>query len=148
MAYECLTITSKMLTSSKSILIVDDEDDVVAIFRKSLELGGYSVFGFTDPWLSLEHFRNNSDKYGLVLTDFSMPRMSGIEFAAHIRTVSRTVKILIMSTFEVKDLDIAPSLQIAGVLQKPLSLKQLQGAVSKYMTVTGTINGLWKPQRL
>lgn len=49
MAYECLTITSKMSTSSKSILIVDDEDDVVGIFRKSLELGGYSAFGFTDP---------------------------------------------------------------------------------------------------
>jgi CheY-like chemotaxis protein len=140
---ERLTISSKKLTSSKSILILDDEDDVVSIFRKSLELGGYSVFGFTDQWLSLEHFRNNSDKYGLVLTDFSMPLMSGIEFAAHIRTISRTVKILIMSAFEVKDLDIAPSLQIAGVLQKPLSLKQLQGAVLENMTVTGTLNEHW-----
>jgi len=118
-------------------LVLDDEINIVVIFKRSLKLGGFSVFGFTDPLLALEHFRDNSDRYGIILTDFRMPQMNGIEFATRIRALTSTtavvVKILIMSAFDMRDLEIPTSLQIAGLLQKPLSPIQLQNAILKYM---------------
>jgi PleD family two-component response regulator len=69
------TTTSKAKTLSKSILILDDEYDIVTILKKSLSIAGFSVFGFTDPLLALEHFKSNSDMYEIVLTDVRMPQI-------------------------------------------------------------------------
>jgi CheY-like chemotaxis protein len=48
------------LPQAQSILVVDDELDIVAIFRQALSRRGYTVYGFTDPALALEHFRSNA----------------------------------------------------------------------------------------
>jgi CheY-like chemotaxis protein len=134
MENESLTITAPEATaSSKGILVLDDEDDIIAIFKKSLLREGFSVTGFTDSLLALEHFRNNSDNYELVLTDIRMRQMNGIEFASQVRRLNPTVKILVMSAYELNDLNLEPSLHITEVLQKPLSPTQLRRAVSKYM---------------
>jgi CheY-like chemotaxis protein len=119
---------------SKSILVLDDENDIVFTFRRSLELSGFQAFGFTDPYLALEHFTNNATSYELVLTDIRMPNMSGIEFATKVRKLSRRVKILLMSAFDMKDLSIDPALGITGLLQKPLSPAELESAVSRYIS--------------
>jgi DNA-binding response OmpR family regulator len=42
------------------ILIVDDEFDIVSIFKEALNKKGFHVFGFTDPLLALQHFQINS----------------------------------------------------------------------------------------
>lgn len=129
------TTTSKAKTLSKSILILDDEYDIVTILKKSLSIEGFSVFGFTDPLLALEHFKSNSDMYEIVLTDLRMPQMGGIEFATHIRRISPIVKILMMSAFDMDDLNIQSSLQIAEFLQKPFSPIALPKIISKYMAI-------------
>jgi DNA-binding NtrC family response regulator len=56
---------SLLLSSANSILVVDDELDIVLIFKRALSRQGYTVFGFTDPLLALEHFKANSADYGL-----------------------------------------------------------------------------------
>ena len=101
--------------------MLDDESDIVFTFKRSLEISGFPVFGFTDPHLALEHFKNNSGHYALILTDVRMPRMNGLEFAEKVRLLNRKVKILLMSAFDMKDLSIESSLEISGFLQKPLS---------------------------
>jgi CheY-like chemotaxis protein len=118
---------------SKSILVLDDESDIVFTFKRSLELSGFPVFGFTDPRLALEHFNNNTSCYALILSDIRMPNMDGLEFAANIRKLNRTVKILLMSAFDMKDLVIEPSLEVAALLQKPLSPLALKEIVSKHV---------------
>ncbi|MDP9462862.1 MAG: response regulator, partial [Thermoproteota archaeon] len=75
----------RLLPSAHFILVVDDELDIVLIFKQALSRQGYTVFGFTDPLLALEHFKVNSADYGLVITDVRMPRMSGFELAANIK---------------------------------------------------------------
>jgi two-component system, cell cycle response regulator CpdR len=129
------TTTSNAKTLSKSILILDDEYDIVNILKKSLSIAGFSVFGFTDPVLALEHFKSNSDMYEIVLTDVRMPQMNGIEFATHIRRISPIVKILMMSAFDMDDLNIQSSLQIAEFLQKLFSPIALLKIISKYMAI-------------
>lgn len=121
---------------SKSILVLDDESDIVFTLKRSLEVSGFPVFGFTDPFLALEHFANNVDRYALVLTDVRMPNMDGLEFASNVRKLSRRVKILLMSAFDMNDLEIEPSLGIAALLQKPLSPIQLNEIVAKHINGT------------
>jgi two-component system, cell cycle response regulator CpdR len=119
---------------SESILILDDEDDIVSLLKRTLELDEFSVFGFTNPLLALEHFRTNAAKYGLVLADIHMPQMNGIEFAAEIRKLNPAVKILLMSAFDTSDLNIEQSLQIAELLQKLLSPMKMRSIVVKHLS--------------
>ena len=55
----------------------DDEFDITNIFTLALEQQGFHVVGFTEPLLALEHFQENSEQYGLVISDIRMPVMDG-----------------------------------------------------------------------
>lgn len=114
------------MSSAHSILVVDDELDIVLIFKQALSRQGYTVFGFTDPLLALEHFKLNSSDYGLVITDVRMPRMSGFELAANIKVIKPDAKVVFMSAFEVSDLEFSmPGVKINDFLRKPVNVKTL-----------------------
>ena len=89
-----------LLSRSKSILLLDDEVDIVSIIKHSLQAQGLNVYSFTHPLLALEHFQLNSKNYGLVLSDIRMPSMTGFEFARKIRKINPSTKILLMSAFD------------------------------------------------
>jgi len=59
-------LTSFYSSSSKSIIIVDDEPDICEMFKIALQENGYSVNTFTNPLVALEHLLNNPNKYELV----------------------------------------------------------------------------------
>jgi DNA-binding NtrC family response regulator len=52
-----------------SILILDDDFDITTVIKIALQRHGYNVFGFTDPFLALEHFKINHSTY----SDLRMP---------------------------------------------------------------------------
>ena len=127
-------MTSTDAPATKAVMVLDDEDDIIFILRKSLELAGYGAFAFTDPLLALEHLKTNVDRYGLIITDVRMPRMSGIEFAAQVRTIAPSMPVILMSAFKMSDLQIPSELNIAMLLQKPVTPIQLRKLVSKYIS--------------
>ena len=57
------------ISKSKSILLVDDESDIVNLFKDFLENKNYDVIGFTNPLKALQHYKTNWDRYGLVISD-------------------------------------------------------------------------------
>ena len=61
------------LPANEWILIVDDEFDIISIFKQALKKKGFHVFGFTDPLLALEHFQINAKRYGMVAHMFMLP---------------------------------------------------------------------------
>jgi DNA-binding NtrC family response regulator len=122
-------------TTSKAIMIVDDESDIVLIFRRSLELAGYNVFAFTDAIEALEHLKLYMDKYGLIISDARMPNMTGLEFATKVRGINASVPFILMSAFDLTTQDISPALSIAMFLQKPVMPSQLKQIVSKYISI-------------
>ena len=110
----------------QSILIVDDEMDIVVIFRQALSKYGYTVFGFTDPALALEHFKSNAKNYALVISDVRMPHMNGFEFASSVRAIKPDAKIVLMSAFEVTDLEFSKlEIKASDFLRKPVDIKTL-----------------------
>ena len=114
-------------------MVLDDESDITLLFRRSLELGGYTVFAFTDPMDALEYLKINAERYGLVITDVRMPKMNGIEFANRVRTIIPSMSIVLMSAFSMADLEISPELKIAELLQKPVTATKLKEIVSRYV---------------
>ena len=121
---------------NKSILVVDDEFDIVNLIRQALQKQGFTTYAFTDPLLALEHLETNSENYGLVLADVRMPGMNGFELVKKIKSMHPTIKILLMSAFEFNDRDLSKvlaSIKIDGYVQKPVSTKQLINIIEKHL---------------
>ncbi|MEO9319724.1 MAG: response regulator [Nitrososphaera sp.] len=119
-------------------MLLDDEFDIVTIFTRGLRKNGFTVFGFSDPLIALEHFKVNSQSYRLVVTDVRMPKMNGFEFASNVREINPKVKIVLMSAFELSDVEYSAalhSLKIDGFLRKPVEIPTLIKEVRD--TVTG-----------
>jgi CheY-like chemotaxis protein len=125
-----------LLSKNKSILLLDDEVDIVSIIKHSLQGKGFNVYGFTHPSLALEHFQLNSKNYGLILSDIRMPSMTGYEFARKIRKINPLTKVLLMSAFDIdNNLGSSKPLSSAKIddfIHKPISLSELINIVEKY----------------
>jgi CheY-like chemotaxis protein len=124
-------------SETHSILLLDDNSDIVSVLKKSLELAGYAVSGFTDAILALEHYRANSSKYSMIISDIRMPNITGVEFAEAIRKFNRLVKIILVSAFDMKELQISDGLGISETIEKPVLPSRLNAIVSKHLA-TGT----------
>ena len=72
-------------SGSRAILLVDDDYDIVNLFKDLLENGNYDVTGFTNPLEALEHYKTNWDRYGLVISDIRMPGMTGFDLLKNIK---------------------------------------------------------------
>jgi DNA-binding NtrC family response regulator len=121
-----------MTLNHKSILVLDDEFDIVALIKQSLQRAGLHVYAFTDPLLALEHFKLNCKHYILVLSDVRMPGMDG--FVRKLNEISSTIKVLLMSAFEINSAELSTALgsvHINGFIQKPISLSELNSIIRK-----------------
>src|SRR5919206_2580686 len=107
------------------IQVVDDEFDIVNVIKLYLQGKGLNMFGFTDPLLALEHFRVNCKNYMLIISDIRMPGMNGFEFVRKVREIIPTIKVLLMSAFEVNSTELSEDLRenkIQAFIQKPIAL--------------------------
>ena len=116
----------------RMIQVVDDEFDIVNVIKLYLQGKGLNVFGFTDPLLALEHFRINCKNYMLIIFDIRMPGMNGIEFVLKVREIIPTIKVMLMSAFEVNSVELLEDLRgnkIQAFIQKPIALDELGNIV-------------------
>ena len=119
---------------SSSILVLDDELDITTFIKTALQRTKHTVFTFTDPLLALEHFKLNSKNYGLVISDIRMPGMNGFEFMKKVKEINSSVKIFLMSAFEIRDIEfskVLPTPRLDGFIQKPISPKKLTEIIEK-----------------
>lgn len=119
-----------------SILVVDDEFDIVTLIRRSLQNHGFNTLGFTDPLIALEQFQNNSKSFAMVISDIRMPSMNGYELIRKIKAIHPTIKTILISAFEINKNEfskVMPSVKIDGFISKPISLKELASIVEKIL---------------
>ena len=89
---------------TKSIAIVDDEQDLVNLYSEALQMSGYEVCSFTNPLLAYEHIKENFSKYSLIITDYKMPQINGLILASKLLELDKKMNIVIMSAYEeIKD---------------------------------------------
>ena len=117
------------------VLFIDDEEMIVTLVQRMLERMGYTVEGFANPWLALEHFETDPDGFDLVITDFTMPNLSGVDVASRIRELRRDIPVVI-STGNTARVD-QETLDVLGdvvLTSKPFDLDQLAQLVHSCLT--------------
>ena len=114
------------------ILYVDDEEALVFLATRMLERHGYRVSGFTDAVSALKEFRAHPLDYDVVVTDLSMPRMSGFEFTEELRRIRSDVPVVLTSGYlQAEDQEKAEDLGIRELIQKPATANLLAGALER-----------------
>ncbi len=115
-----------MSNKTQFLSIVDDEFEVVSLFRDALsEIDGMEVFGFTDPTLAFEHFRLNQSHYALVLSDYRIPVINGMELLKKIKAMKPLVKTLLISAFDVNHEIFRECDYVDKFLEKPTKMIDL-----------------------
>ena len=117
---------------NRSILVVDDEYDILDIIRQCLQLDGFKVCTFADPLAALEHFYSNSKDHNIVISDIRMPGMNGYEFAKQVKNINPEVKVILMSACEIEDKEfsnVLPDVRIDVFIKKPFSPKMLKNVI-------------------
>jgi PAS domain S-box-containing protein len=84
---------------SGRILFVDDEEGLLESGQGILEHAGYHVTTYTDAQEALNAFRKNPGAFDLVLTDLTMPKMTGLELAEHIHDIRQDLPIILCTGF-------------------------------------------------
>lgn len=90
---------SELPRGSESILLVDDEDDVLATQRRVLMRLGYRVSAFSDPVTALAAFAKEPERFDIVLTDLVMPGMNGETLAREVRRLRPDCPIILCSAY-------------------------------------------------
>jgi CheY-like chemotaxis protein len=107
--------------AGETILLVDDEEPLVRLGEEMLASLGYEPVGFTSSAAALEAFRATPERFHAVLSDETMPEMTGCELAKAIRALRPQIPIVLMSGFVSPALTArARELAIVDVLSKPL----------------------------
>ncbi len=90
---------SLSLRGTERILFVDDEKSVAYVGKKLLEHLGYEVTAMTDSDAALIKFRDQPDNFDLVITDMTMPKMTGVQLAQEMRQSRPDLPIILCSGY-------------------------------------------------
>jgi DNA-binding NtrC family response regulator len=108
------------------VAVIDDEADLAYLFKEALnQIDGVEVLAFTDPLLALEHFKANHQNYRVVISDYRMPTMTGLELLSKIKDVSPAAARIMMSAFEIQDELFQEYKCVDKFLQKPVLMTLL-----------------------
>jgi DNA-binding NtrC family response regulator len=116
-------------TNNRIVCIVDDDASTILFFYEALKrISGITIVTFTDPFLALEHFQEYDYAYVLVISDFKMPGLDGMELLKNIKDSNNFVRTILITAFKIDDKifqEYTKMKIINGFLQKPIGLHDL-----------------------
>jgi CheY-like chemotaxis protein len=116
------------------VLVVEDQPMNAELARRRLESLGLRVTVHESSLAALADFRSRPQAFDLMLTDNSMPGMTGLMLAKHVTSERPSLPVLMVSGYaENADLEVLRQHGIATVLRKPHSLKDLGEAIQKLL---------------
>ena len=120
--------------AGETILIVDDERELVTLTEELLASLGYEPVGFSDARAALDAFRRNPGRFDAILTDERMQPLGGLELAERIHEIEPRVPIILMTGHRDADIDgRARSGEIAEILDKPLRVQTLRRVLASQL---------------
>ena len=124
----------------RSILIIDDNEQVRTFLRKLLEEAGYIVTEAPNGYEGLHQFQQAPT--ALVITDLLMPDMDGLEITIALHRESPTVKIIVLTggSGESDFLDVARLLGAHRTMKKPITITELLQAVREELREDSSVN--------
>ena len=118
----------------QKVLIVDDEPDIVDVWRRSLLMEGFDVIAAYDGISAIDIA--DQDSPDLVLLDIMMPMMSGYEVCAQLKTNPHTEHIPVICVTSAQGPEVRTQVQQAGaqaLLVKPFTTEELVAQINRYL---------------
>ncbi len=129
------TQQQKKLPRSISILILDDEEMVRSTLRSVLVREGFNVTDTGNPSFALRQIKESPESADILITDFAMPGMTGLEVVEKLRESNPELPVLLVSGYlTIEQLDRVAALDIAGVLSKPFNRAAILERIYKLVT--------------
>jgi two-component system cell cycle sensor histidine kinase/response regulator CckA len=117
---------------SERVFFVDDEPELVDIAAQMLNHLGYRVTTFSDPREALAAFEEDPERVDLVITDLTMPHMTGTRLVASLQELRPGIPILLCTGYsDTVSADSARGMGISGFMMKPLSIHDMAAAIRR-----------------
>lgn len=139
--------TSSAGIESKSkkhlILLVDDDSDMVEVFRRGLKFKGLLIDAYTSPQEALQSFKPNA--YDLAILDIRMPEMTGFQLYREMKNRDPAIAVCFLSAFEIQPEEfksVFPSMDgVKTVIKKPISINGLLKEITPFLKMSAASAG-------
>lgn len=129
--YKSITRQARTMTDKKTILIIDDEVNLVRLLKRRLEHGGYNVLTAYDGEEGLKMI--NEEKPDLVLLDINMPKMGGIEVYKRVSMENQNRPPILIFTARGKLGKFFKDIQADGFISKPFEPEELFRTIERIL---------------
>ncbi|MBU0961103.1 MAG: response regulator, partial [Proteobacteria bacterium] len=127
-------ISVQIPTGNERILLVDDEEIIVKLGMQILKKLGYQVTAFTNSEEALHTFMHKPESFDLLITDLTMPRITGMQLAREALNIRADIPIILCSGFsELMNAEKAKSFGIREYIMKPIIKKDLAQVVRRVL---------------
>ena len=124
--------TPALQGEDEHILYLDDDEAIVFLMTRLLQRQGYRVSGFTDPGEAVAAVRAAPGEFDLVVTDFNMPRMSGLDVTHALKEIRADLPVALASGYITEELrQKAPAAGVSELIYKPNTVDELCAAVAR-----------------
>lgn len=119
---------------NQHIMVVDDESSIVKLMKRMLERQGFEVTCLTSSLEAYKCFVADRYKYSLLITDQTMPEMTGDQLIKEVKKLSDAVKVIIMTGYsEIMDAEKARKLGIDSLIYKPVKKEELLTVIAQLL---------------
>ena len=133
-----LLVTETPIKGSGSILFVDDEPAVLRMMTIMITKLGFKIHAMISPLQALELFRQSPERFDLLITDLTMPEMTGIELSEKLHETKPNLPVILMTGYEkdIKHTDSPGEYGICQFLKKPVTMTQIATAINETLFET------------
>jgi PAS domain S-box-containing protein len=122
--------SKNLVHGTESILLVDDDKEILNMFKKMLTQIGYHVEAHTNPLKALDAFKLSSSSFDLVVTDMTMPGMTGAELARRVKDEGNEIPIIICTGHsDFIDPERARNIGVTELAMKPIAFKEFSDII-------------------
>ncbi len=136
---EVIIAKPELVRGEGTILLVDDDQKVLLSTKELLQQLGYQVIDFNVPQEALAYLQKKHKEISVVISDQTMPGMSGLELIEKIRRIDQTIPIVLCTGYSDQiNEDTTRSLQSTRLMMKPVDINQLSLHLSSLATAAAT----------
>ena len=117
----------------RQIIVIDDDPDLASLFCDGLKSAGYKTVAFDDPKAAIEYISKHNSEVSLVITDWKMPKMNGLELTKIISYIDDRIKVMLMSAYELEKNQLK-EINKCDYMKKPFHISKLIETVKKELT--------------
>jgi len=120
---------------TERILLIDDEYPIIDSFKTGLGQLGYSVKSFLNSQEALAEFSSNPEAFDIVITDYTMPQITGVEITGSIRKINPHIPVIMISGYIDRRLeDLSREAGINEIIRKPITINEISSAIRRVLS--------------